>query len=77
MSAAPLNPASTPCVQVCVIDPDSGLCTGCGRTLDEIAAWGSLDEPSRLAIMAQLAARLSDARPVEIPGRGAQLQEGR
>ena len=27
----------TPCRKICVMDPASGLCTGCGRTLDEIA----------------------------------------
>ena len=48
------SPPSTPCVQICVIDPRSALCVGCGRTVREIAAWGSLDEPSRLAIMAGL-----------------------
>ena len=29
----------SPCIKVCVIDPASGLCTGCWRSLDEIAAW--------------------------------------
>jgi predicted Fe-S protein YdhL (DUF1289 family) len=54
--------ASSPCIRLCVIDRASGLCRGCLRTLDEIATWGSLAEPERLAIMAGLperAARLS------------------
>jgi predicted Fe-S protein YdhL (DUF1289 family) len=51
---------SSPCIKICEIDPASRLCRGCGRTLDEIARWGSLEEAQRLAIMASLAARLRD-----------------
>jgi predicted Fe-S protein YdhL (DUF1289 family) len=48
---------SSPCTKVCTIDPRSGLCSGCGRTLDEIAQWGSLSEAERLQIMAELPQR--------------------
>jgi predicted Fe-S protein YdhL (DUF1289 family) len=51
-------PISSPCTKVCTIDPRSGLCHGCGRTLAEIAQWGSLSESERLAIMAELPQRL-------------------
>jgi uncharacterized protein len=69
-------PSSTPCVQICVIDPRSALCIGCGRTLDEIAAWGGLDEPARLTIMAGLEARLVAARSRKARGRKLETQEG-
>lgn len=52
-------PISTPCQKVCAVEGQSGLCIGCGRTLREIAAWASLDEPQRQAIMAELPARLA------------------
>lgn len=52
---------STPCLRVCVMDPDAGLCAGCGRTRDEIARWGAMAEEERLAIMAGLEARLQAA----------------
>ena len=52
---------STPCVKICVIDRTSGLCEGCGRTLQEIARWGSLSELERRAIMGKLAERLGSA----------------
>lgn len=52
---------STPCTQVCILDPEIGLCLGCGRTRDEIAAWPRLTEPERRAIMAELDARLRRA----------------
>lgn len=48
---------STPCIKVCRIDPESRLCTGCWRSLDEIAAWGGMSEADRLAVMAGLPAR--------------------
>ena len=49
---------STPCVKVCVVDPVSALCIGCGRTVEEIAGWSALGEAERLAVMATLEARL-------------------
>lgn len=47
----------SPCIKVCVIDPATRLCTGCLRSLDEIAAWTSLGRERRLAIMAELSSR--------------------
>ncbi len=32
----------SPCVDVCEMDPDSGLCRGCFRTIHEIAAWSRM-----------------------------------
>lgn len=61
-----MNGASTPCIRVCVIDPVSKLCEGCGRTLAEIAQWGRLSEAERLAIMAVLPERLA-GKPPEPP----------
>jgi uncharacterized protein len=51
----------TPCIAVCMIDPRTSLCFGCGRTLPEIARWHRMDNAERLAVMAQLAARMADA----------------
>jgi hypothetical protein len=53
---------STPCVQVCVIDPLSALCIGCGRTVKEITAWAAMSEAERLAVMAGLGERRARAR---------------
>ena len=47
----------SPCIKVCVIDPVSRLCTGCLRTLDEIAAWATLTPEVRQRIIADLPAR--------------------
>jgi predicted Fe-S protein YdhL (DUF1289 family) len=47
----------TPCINVCTLDPRSKLCSGCGRTVDEIARWGSMIPAERTRIMAELPAR--------------------
>jgi uncharacterized protein len=52
---------STPCIRVCTLDPDTGLCEGCGRTREEIAAWYRLDEDERLRIMDGLEERMRQA----------------
>ncbi len=41
----------TPCIKVYAFDPESGLCSGCGRTLDEIAYWTNLGDENRQRIM--------------------------
>jgi predicted Fe-S protein YdhL (DUF1289 family) len=51
----------TPCIAVCIIDPKTKLCLGCGRTLPEIASWFKLTSAERQGIMAQLDIRMADA----------------
>ena len=51
----------SPCIAVCMMDPRTNLCFGCGRTLPEIARWSRMDSAERFAIMAQLAARMAEA----------------
>ncbi|MCG2666564.1 DUF1289 domain-containing protein [Bradyrhizobium sp. GCM10023182] len=51
----------TPCLAVCMIDPKTKLCFGCGRTLSEIARWHAMESVERLAVMALLPARMADA----------------
>ncbi len=59
------TPISTPCIKVCAVSGQTGLCIGCGRSLQEIASWGRLSEPERQAVMAELPARLE---AVKTPG---------
>jgi len=56
-------PISTPCVQVCIVDGQSGLCLGCFRTLAEIGGWSRLSERQRLTIMADLPTRAGRIAP--------------
>jgi predicted Fe-S protein YdhL (DUF1289 family) len=57
---------ATPCVNICVIDGESGLCLGCQRTLVEVASWGRLTDTERAEIMTGLAARRSRIRPEKL-----------
>ncbi|WP_132660736.1 DUF1289 domain-containing protein [Rhizobium azibense] len=50
----------TPCIHVCSIDPATGFCTGCGRTLQEIGNWMSFSDEERQRITTVLAARLCE-----------------
>ena len=47
----------SPCINICVLDPDRGLCRGCYRSLDEIARWGMFSAAERTRIMETLEAR--------------------
>lgn len=62
---------SSPCTRVCLIDHESGICGGCGRTLDEIGRWGLMSEAERRAVMKLLARRFDTnrAEPDEDLGR--------
>ena len=51
------DPVLSPCIGVCVMDAASGLCTGCLRTLAEIAAWSGASEDARRTIKAALPQR--------------------
>jgi predicted Fe-S protein YdhL (DUF1289 family) len=59
----------TPCVAVCMIDPRSNLCFGCGRTLPEIARWQRMASAERLAVMAELPQRMEQAGLTPVPKR--------
>ncbi len=66
----------SPCVRLCVIHGESGLCLGCHRTGDEIARWSAMGAAERAAILAELpgrAGRLSrrrGGRRARRPGQG-------
>ena len=40
----------SPCINVCRMDAKSGLCEGCARSLDEIAAWSVMDDAEKQAV---------------------------
>jgi len=64
MDAPP--PLATPCVKICLIDGESGLCMGCQRTLPEVASWTRLTDAERAEIMAALPARRTRIRPEKL-----------
>ncbi|SHH32573.1 DUF1289 domain-containing protein [Marivita hallyeonensis] len=63
----------SPCVKICVVHPESRLCTGCLRTIDEIGAWSKMSPDARRAVMAELPGRAGEHR-VRRGGRAARLK---
>jgi predicted Fe-S protein YdhL (DUF1289 family) len=57
----------SPCIKVCVMDPQRGVCLGCCRTLDEIGAWGGMTDEERDRVMAELPDRLLDVLKAPVP----------
>lgn len=47
----------SPCNGVCRIDKATGLCTGCLRTLEEIADWPMLSVQAKRRLLDRLAQR--------------------
>ena len=47
----------SPCINVCRMSPRTGLCEGCLRTIDEIAAWSRMSPDEKRSVLAQLPAR--------------------
>ncbi len=69
------NEIESPCVRICVVHPEARLCTGCLRSIDEIARWSRMSAEERRQIMAGLEAR----RPMIAQrrgGRAARLARG-
>ena len=58
-SAESMAGIETPCTKVCTVDPRSGLCLGCGRSLAEIERWLFLTVAERAKIMAELPERIA------------------
>jgi predicted Fe-S protein YdhL (DUF1289 family) len=63
-------PAS-PCMNVCVLD-EHRACSGCRRTLDEIARWGRMSAAEQWAVIARLdRLRAEEAQTVPAVARAA------
>jgi predicted Fe-S protein YdhL (DUF1289 family) len=58
----------SPCTKVCTVDARSGLCLGCGRTVNEIASWTAMSSSERARVMGELSARLAAISPAQSAG---------
>ena len=64
--AGPPAAIKTPCIKVCVVDGESGLCLGCYRRLSEVAQWTHFSDLERDAILAELPGRRTLIRPEKL-----------
>lgn len=53
MFSSPYKVVLSPCIGVCELDAE-GTCTGCLRTVDEIAGWSTMGDDERLRLMTQV-----------------------
>lgn len=47
----------SPCNRVCTLDPVTGYCIGCRRTMHEISHWVAMSDAERDAVRQALPAR--------------------
>ncbi len=66
---SPGSPVPSPCISVCAMDAATGLCTGCLRTLDEIAGWSVFDDDQKRDVWHRIGPRREHIR-CEQPGTG-------
>jgi len=52
---------NSPCINICVIDADTGYCVGCFRTIEEISNWTGLPGEDRAKIIYRLERRRKQA----------------
>jgi predicted Fe-S protein YdhL (DUF1289 family) len=57
MKPEEMSPVPSPCINVCEIAPDTGLCRGCLRSIDEIANWSSAGDDYKRAVWAEIRRR--------------------
>jgi predicted Fe-S protein YdhL (DUF1289 family) len=63
-SSGPFTRPPSPCIGICNIEPLSGWCQGCRRSLTEIANWSAATAEQQWRIVAELPTRRF---PSELP----------
>ena len=62
----------SPCVKLCVIHPETRLCIGCLRSIDEISRWSRMAPEERRVVMEALPRRVA-AKPTRRGGRSGRV----
>ncbi|MBK9624933.1 MAG: DUF1289 domain-containing protein [Rhodocyclaceae bacterium] len=66
---------SSPCIGICRIDDFSGMCEGCGRTMEEISGWPSASEAEKQTTLAIVDERIADGRHVPVSTETDKLEK--
>ena len=53
----------SPCTSVCIMAPDTGLCQGCQRTIDEVIDWSTASEAQKRSIWLAILQRRQATNP--------------
>lgn len=57
LAREPSHLVPSPCISICRMHPDDGLCMGCLRDIDEIIAWGRMDEDTKRGVWLAIVSR--------------------
>jgi len=57
MFAETTDPVVSPCISVCQLDPRTGLCLGCLRSLEEISSWSRISRDEQREVLVAVAER--------------------
>ena len=49
--------APSPCINICKMNPQTGLCEGCFRTIEEIAQWSTATEEMKRRVWGEIKRR--------------------
>lgn len=49
--------APSPCISICKMNAQTGLCEGCLRTIDEIAQWSTASEETKRKVWMEIRRR--------------------
>ncbi|MEY3215955.1 MAG: hypothetical protein RLZZ280_332 [Pseudomonadota bacterium] len=49
----------SPCLSVCVMDPQTEVCAGCWRSLEEIGAWSRMSDEAKRWVWQRIQQRLT------------------
>jgi predicted Fe-S protein YdhL (DUF1289 family) len=49
----------SPCLSVCVMDPQTAVCAGCWRTLEEIGVWSRISDEAKRKVWQRIQQRLT------------------
>lgn len=56
-----VGPLPSPCISICQMHTQSGLCIGCWRTIDEITDWSVASEAKKKQVWLAISQRRSAA----------------
>ena len=51
------RPVPSPCISLCKMSEETGLCEGCLRTIDAIIAWSQADDDFKRGVWAEIRRR--------------------
>ena len=46
-----MSTIESPCVDICQLNPTSGVCLGCFRTMDEISVWVAMPDDDKREVL--------------------------